>query len=66
MSYSQLYTIFPFHMFFNIFSFSQIRKLDDTEFRNPWARSYIRVTRSVITFIIFFHLSSLGGDNVFF
>lgn len=22
----------------------QIRKLDDTEFRNPWARAYIRVT----------------------
>lgn len=23
---------------------AQIRKLDDTEFRNPWARAYIRVT----------------------
>nr|CAN71592.1 hypothetical protein VITISV_015931 [Vitis vinifera] len=26
-------------------SLSQIRKLDDTEFRNPWARAYIRVKR---------------------
>ena len=30
----------------------QIRKLDDTEFKNPWARAYIRVTiKSSILFV---------------
>lgn len=36
------------------FWINQIRKLDDSEFRNPWTRTYIRVSS---TFLLFFVLS---------
>lgn len=33
----------------------QVRKLDDTEFRNPWARAYIRVICYASFFCYFYY-----------
>lgn len=53
-SFDLLHTCFGLNMIGDVSAF-QIRKLDDTEFRNPWARAYIRVT------IPFCHFNNLVG-----
>lgn len=40
----------------------QIRKLDDTEFKNPWARAYIRVTL-LLTYVKFLVCGYVASES---